>query len=131
VTFDALASGSSWRLQVKGKESLVPIRPRLTVSTAEAAVDAAVAGLGITCVLSYQVEAAIRGKNLALVLEAFEPAAIPVSLIYSSQGRLPLKLRALLDFAAPRLRVQLHKTAAALKGAQRQATASRKRSGGR
>jgi DNA-binding transcriptional LysR family regulator len=119
VTFDALAVGNSWRFQAKGKESLVPIRPRLTVSTAEAAVDAAIAGLGVTCVLSYQVEAAIRSKSLALVLEAFEAPPIPVNLVYSGQGRLPLKLRALLDFSAPRLRAQLRKTEASLKGARR------------
>jgi DNA-binding transcriptional LysR family regulator len=114
VSFDVLAAGSAWRFQVGGKESLIPIHPRLTVSTAEAAVDAAVAGLGVTCVLSYQVEAALRAGRLALVLEGFEPAAIPVSLVHSNQGRLPLKLRALLDFAAPRLRARLRGTELAL-----------------
>jgi DNA-binding transcriptional LysR family regulator len=88
------------------------------VSTAEAAVDAAVAGLGVTCVLSYQVEAALHAGQLVLVLEPFEPAPIPVSLVHSSQGRLPLKLRALLDFAAPRLRTRLQATEAALSAAQ-------------
>ena len=47
-------------------------------------------------------------------MESFEPTPIPVSFLYSSQGRLPLKLRALLDFAAPRLRARLEKTDAAL-----------------
>jgi DNA-binding transcriptional LysR family regulator len=107
VGFDALASDNSWRFKIKGTESLVPIQPRLIVSTAEAAVDAAVAGLGVTRVLSYQVQAALAAGKLALVLEEFEPAPLPVSLVYASQGRLPLKVRALLDFAAPRLRAQL------------------------
>lgn len=107
ISFDALAMGHEWRFQERGAEIRTAIKPRLTVSTAEAAVDAAVAGLGITSVLSYQVESALRTKRLMLVLEAFTPPAIPVSLVYAGQGLLPLKLRALLDFAAPRLRNRL------------------------
>jgi DNA-binding transcriptional LysR family regulator len=125
VSFDVLSAGNTWRFEDKGSESLVPINPRLTVSTAEAAIDAAVAGLGVTCVLSYQAEAALRTGKLALVLQSFEPAPIPVSLVQSSQGRLPLKLRALLDFAAPRLRTRLQETAAAFKAAHRPVVAAR------
>jgi DNA-binding transcriptional LysR family regulator len=114
VSFEPFASGDAWRFRVDRDEVLVPLRPRLSVSTAEAAIDAAVAGLGVTCVLSYQVESALRAGALKLILESFEPAPLPVNFLYASQGRLPLKLRALLDFAAPRLRVRLQKAAAAL-----------------
>ena len=41
------------------------------------------------------------------MLEAFEPAPWPVSLVYSGQRCLPQKLRAFLDFAAPRLKALL------------------------
>jgi DNA-binding transcriptional LysR family regulator len=115
VSFDLFAIGNTWRFHVEGAETLVPIHPRLTVSTAEAAIDAAVAGLGVTCVLSYQVESALRARDLVLILESFEPPALPVSFLYASQGRLPLKLRALLDFATPRLRARLQKAATALR----------------
>ncbi len=113
VSFELFAVGDTWRFQVDGAEAVVPIHPRLTVSTAEAAIDAAIAGLGVTCVLSYQVEAAVRAGDLELILESFEPAPLPASFLYSSQGRLPLKLRALLDFATPRLRARLHRAATA------------------
>ena len=114
VSFELFALGDTWRFQVDGAEAVVRIHPRLTVSTAEAAIDAAVAGLGVTCVLSYQVESALRAGHLKLILESFEPAPLPVSFLYASQGRLPLKLRALLDFSTPRLRARLQKAAAAL-----------------
>ncbi|MBV8913665.1 MAG: hypothetical protein JOZ05_11575 [Acetobacteraceae bacterium] len=42
---------------------------RLVVNTASAAIDAAIAGFGITRVLSYQVADAIRAGTLAVVLE--------------------------------------------------------------
>jgi len=114
VSFDLFAVGDTWRFQVEDADKVVPIHPRLTVSTAEAAIDAAIAGLGVTCVLSYQVESALRAGDLVLVLESFEPTPLPVSFVYASQGRLPLKLRALLDFAAPRLRSRLRKAESAL-----------------
>ncbi len=114
VSFALFATANSWRFNVDGADTGVPIHARLIVSTAEAAIDAAIAGLGITCVLSYQIESALRAGALRLVLQSFEPPPLPVSFLYSSQGRLPLKLRALLDFAAPRLRTRLRQAEAAL-----------------
>jgi DNA-binding transcriptional LysR family regulator len=107
ITFEGLASANAWSFR-KGKAALsVRIHSRLTVNTAEAAIDAALAGIGLARVLSYQVSDVVRTGRLALVLEAFEPAPWPVSLVHSGQRQLPLKLRAFLDFAAPRLRTAL------------------------
>ena len=61
--------------------------------------------------LSYQVAAAVKAGLLDIVLEEVEPAPSPVSLVYSGQRRLPLKLRAFLDFAAPQLKAGLLKAA--------------------
>jgi hypothetical protein len=49
-----------------------------------------------------------------VLLRRFEPEPIPVSFLYPGRGRVPLKLRALLDFAAPRLRDRLQQAEAAL-----------------
>jgi DNA-binding transcriptional LysR family regulator len=107
ITFDGLMSPDTWKFAV-GKSTLsVAIHSRLIVNTAEAAIDAAIAGVGITRVLSYQVASALRAGTLALALREFEPKPWPVSLVYSGQGLLPLKLRAFLDFAAPRLKARL------------------------
>ncbi len=105
VTSTAVRATDGWRFDAI-PESII-IRSRLTVSTAEAAMDAAVAGLGVTRVLSYQCADAVAAGKAAIVLRAFEPAPLPVSLLYQGGGPLPLKLRAFLDFAAPRLRVRL------------------------
>jgi DNA-binding transcriptional LysR family regulator len=85
----------------------LPVRSRLDVNTAEAAIDAAIAGIGLARVLYYQAVGAVRAGKLALVLEAFEPEPWPVSLVHAGQGLLPLKLRAFIDFAAPALRQRL------------------------
>ena len=84
------------------------------VAALHAAIDAAIAGTGVTCVLSYQVESAQRARQLELLLRDFEPPPIPVSFLYPGHSHLPLKLRALLDFAVPRLRERLLGADAAL-----------------
>jgi DNA-binding transcriptional LysR family regulator len=131
ISFEPFASANTWRFIVEGADSSVPVHPRLIVSTAEAAIDAAIAGVGITCVLSYQIEPALRAGTLRLLLESFEPPPLPVSFLYSSQGRLPLKLRAMLDFAAPRLRTRLRQAQAALESVRPvSGTKPRRRAGG-
>ena len=107
IAFETLGSADSWIFRANGSDLSVPIRPRLIVNTAEAAIDAALAGAGFTRVLSYQVEPALAAGTLVSALKRFEPPAVPVSLVYSNQRRLPLKVRAFLDFAAPRLRERL------------------------
>ncbi|SFP24448.1 DNA-binding transcriptional regulator, LysR family [Mesorhizobium sp. NFR06] len=107
ITFEGLASPTTWSFGTSKTEALVPVRSRLQVNTAEAAIDAAIAGLGLTKVLSYQADAAVRVGTLRLVLEPFEPPPWPVSLVHAGQARLPVKLRAFLDFAAPRLKERL------------------------
>lgn len=107
VSFEGLTASRSWTFAEDGRDFAVPVRSRLSVTTAEAAVDAAVAGLGITRVLSYQAAAARRAGLLQPILEAFELPPWPVNLVHTGQGRMALKLRAFLDFAGPRLRAVL------------------------
>ncbi|MDE2150021.1 MAG: LysR family transcriptional regulator [Gammaproteobacteria bacterium] len=107
IAFEAITVGNRWDFRRGKSDVAVAIRPRLRVNTAEAAVDAAVAGVGIARALSYQIESAVAAGALEIVLEDYAHEAIPVSLVYPRQGMLPLKLRAFLDFAAPRLRARL------------------------
>lgn len=109
VSFEALEPGLSWNFTFAGSRGprSVPIRSRLSVSTAEAAIDAAIAGAGVTRVLSYQAEQAIASGDLIVVLAEFEPEPIPVTLLHAGQEPLPRKLRAWLDFVAPHLTARL------------------------
>ncbi|BBK34442.1 LysR family transcriptional regulator [Allostella humosa] len=106
VAFSAAAVVDRWVFPGKDArhEMAVAIRTRLVVSTAEAAIDAAEAGLGIVRVLSYQAAAALAAGRLRRILAAFEPPPEPVSLAWPQGRLLPAKVRAFVDFAAPRLR---------------------------
>src|SRR3984957_20129798 len=93
VAFEGV-SGALWRFTQAKAEKSVAVRARLVVNTAEAAIDAAVAGLGVTRVLSYQAADALRDGRLALALPEFEPEPSPVHLVHTGGRMLPQKLRA-------------------------------------
>ncbi len=99
ITVDTPMPASDWQYP--------SVTSRLLVSTPEAAVHAAVLGVGITRLLHYQVTDAIALGELQIVLEAFEAAPSPIHLLHASRGLMPLKMRRFLDFAAPRLKKML------------------------
>lgn len=107
ISFEVLASRRAWVFEAGKGELTVPVHSRFAVNTAEAAIDAAVLGVGLIRVLSYQVETALREGALEVVLGGFEARPLPVSLVHKGQAPMPLKLRAFLDFVAPRLRERL------------------------
>jgi DNA-binding transcriptional LysR family regulator len=107
ITFEGQSNALSWSFGTAKAPIAVPVHSRFVATTAEASIDAAKLGAGVTRVLSYQIDDAVRKGELLVVLEEFEPPPIPVSLVYRGGGMIPLKLRAFLDFMAPRLRARL------------------------
>jgi DNA-binding transcriptional LysR family regulator len=107
VNFEGLAAGPVWTFAAaRGQkpDQPVSVHPRLSVTTAEAAIDAAIAGVGLTHVLSYQVAHAVEQGKLMLVLRDYEPEPIPVSVVRAGEKLQPLKTRTFIDFVVPRLR---------------------------
>jgi DNA-binding transcriptional LysR family regulator len=107
VTFTALEAPREWVFREGGQTTRVTVKSRLSVSSASAAVAAAVAGLGVSRLLCYQAAPALAEHTLRLVLRDFEPEPLPVSLVYPSGRLMPLKLRAFTDFVVPRLKQKL------------------------
>jgi DNA-binding transcriptional LysR family regulator len=108
ITFHGFASAPEWRYRGDGPAWSAEPRTRLAVNSTEAAVAAAIAGIGIVRLLSYQIADEIRSGALVAVLEDFAPEPMPVSLVYPEAGLLPHKVRAFLDWTGPRLRERLH-----------------------
>jgi DNA-binding transcriptional LysR family regulator len=82
----------------------VAVSPRLVVNITAAAVDAALEGLGFTCILSYQAEPHAAAGRLQTVLAEFEPPPAPIHIVRPEGRHLPGKLRLFLDHAADGLR---------------------------
>lgn len=94
-----LTPTSGWQLG----EHLVRLQPRLTTNTVAGAVAAVVAGLGVTRALSYQVGDALERGALVLLLEDFEPAPLPVHLVYPGGRSASARARLLVEFLSTRL----------------------------
>ncbi len=109
VGVDYMRLAERWRF--RGDDGKVDrtqaVRPRLSVTTAHGAVDAAAAGVGLTQTVLYEAAPKIAAGHLRIVLGEFEARPLPLSIVYSERGRLPLKTRSFLDFAAPRLAADL------------------------
>lgn len=100
---------SSWRFRdpVSGAHFDTRIVPRLQVSTALSALDAAVLGVGLVRLLHYQAVEALETGALQVVLGDYEPQPEPIQIVHIPRGQMPLKLRKFIDFATPRLRASL------------------------
>jgi DNA-binding transcriptional LysR family regulator len=96
IAFDQGAGRFEWTF---GDGSHVRFKPRLAVNTAEAAIDAASAGLGITRVLSYQVADAVRDGRLIEILPFFAPAPLPIHALFQANRQGTPNVRAFIDAA--------------------------------
>jgi DNA-binding transcriptional LysR family regulator len=108
VTFTGLVTGVTWAFNPR-EGATKGVRPlcRLRVNTAESAIDAAVAGVGVTNLLSYQITRQVAEGKLRIILQDYEPEPSPVHFVYAGQGLVPLKTRRFIEFAFPRLRRSL------------------------
>ena len=101
IAFTELDRAQEWRFGPAGKPA-IRIEPRLTVNTADAAIAAAVDGVGIARVLSYQAMDAIASGRLVTLLDDFAPPPVPVHLVYQASRRTSVNIRAFIDAARAR-----------------------------
>jgi DNA-binding transcriptional LysR family regulator len=92
-----------WRFDTRGRTTVVRLSPRLLVNEIEAQLIAARAGRGIARVLSYQVADDLAKGTLVRLMSECEPAPLPVQLVTLGRIGMPPKVRAFLDYVAPRL----------------------------
>jgi DNA-binding transcriptional LysR family regulator len=107
ISFAGLMDPEAWAFPIGGTVARVAVRSRLVVDAGEAVLDAGIAGAGIIRLYSYHVADAVRDGKLTLLLDGFEPAPLPVSIVYLGGALQPLKVRAFVDFATPHLRARL------------------------
>ncbi|RDK11467.1 LysR family transcriptional regulator [Cupriavidus lacunae] len=112
VAYEGYAVGGNWEFLSRGRTCKVEVPSRLVVDSVEAAVVAATEAAGVARVTSYQIEGHVKSGSLVKLLEDYEPKPAPINLLYLGQGRIPLKLRAFLDYSVPRLRQRLGYTGA-------------------
>lgn len=107
IAFEGLEPDREWPFSGPKGTQRYMVHPRYSVNTADAVIAAAIAGLGIMCLKSYQVAASVRDGALLPILTEWAPPPIPVQIAYACRQQKPLKLQVFLDFVAPRLQDRL------------------------
>ena len=85
----------------------VRVKPRLLVSDNASAIEAALSGLGIVRLLSYQIAPQLAAGSLSIILSEYELPAMPVHIVHSEGRYASAKVRVFIDLMAERLRENL------------------------
>jgi DNA-binding transcriptional LysR family regulator len=97
IQFGAATAAPEWRFVEDGRDVRVVCTPRFTTNSADAAIQYAAQDGGLTRVLAYQAAEAIKAGRLRIVLEKFEPPALPIHAVYPTSRLLSAKVRAFID----------------------------------
>jgi DNA-binding transcriptional LysR family regulator len=95
---------SEWRFRKGARAIPVRLRPRLATTTNDSALAAALAGFGVTRLLSYQVARHVREGKLKIVLAEFEPPPMPIHVVHREGRNATQRVRLFLDAAIAALR---------------------------
>jgi LysR family transcriptional regulator, regulator for bpeEF and oprC len=100
VTFLTLSGArpADWCFELEGQSSSLRPTGNLGFNSMEACVEAAIAGLGITQVLSSLGEAAVRARKLRPVLAKYAARGPSIYVVYPPHRQLSARLRVLITF---------------------------------
>jgi DNA-binding transcriptional LysR family regulator len=104
ISFSGLVAGNAWSLAGGDGVTPIDVTPALATNQVDAALDACLRGLGPGQFLCYQVQALLDAGKLRRVLQNFEPAPVPIQLVYPHARLLSSNVRAFVDWAVPMLR---------------------------
>ncbi len=107
IAHNTLMPNREWRYVRAGKPARLALPARLEMNDAHACIEAAERGKGITIALSYMARDALAAGRLVVVLDQHTPPPLPVQLVHAQRRSVAPKLRAFIDFAAPRVQALL------------------------
>jgi DNA-binding transcriptional LysR family regulator len=97
IQFGAMSAAPDWRFIEDGREIRISSTPRFASNSADAAIQYAEAGGGLTRVLAYQAAASLRDGRLKIVLAEFEQPPLPIHIVYPTSRLLSAKVRTFID----------------------------------
>lgn len=108
IAAGTLSPRTDWRFGAIDDPTLIRMKPRLTVTSNDAAIAAASAGLGIARLLSYQVADEVAAGRLQVILAEYEEAPWPIHILHRESKYGSTKVRTFIDMLAEHLRSQSH-----------------------
>lgn len=104
IVAGAVSSTVDWRFENKGSPVTIRVKPRLRVTSNDSAIEAAVLGLGITRLLSYQITTQLASGDLKIIMSEFEPKPMPIHIIHREGKYTTAKIRSFVDLISMKLR---------------------------
>jgi DNA-binding transcriptional LysR family regulator len=104
IVASSLSPNVEWRFLENKQAKIVRVKPRLTVTSNDAAIEAAVEGLGITRLISYQIAPELQNGQLKIILSEYEYPALPINILHREGRNSSAKVRAFIDLVAEKLK---------------------------
>ena len=104
IVASSLSPNVEWRFLENKQSKIVRVKPRLTVTSNDAAIEAAVEGLGITRLISYQIAPELQNGQLKIILSEYEYPALPINILHREGRNSSAKVRAFIDLVAEKLK---------------------------
>ncbi|MDD5273300.1 MAG: LysR family transcriptional regulator [Methylovulum sp.] len=100
IAANTVASAVEWRFD----QQTIKIKPRLSVTSNDAAIAAVLADMGVTRLLSYQIAPYLATGQLQTMLETFESERLPIHVLHREGRYASAKVRAFVDLIVDKLR---------------------------
>jgi DNA-binding transcriptional LysR family regulator len=104
ILSSAVTPAVEWKFAHDRKPVTIRVKPRLTVTSNEAAIEAACRGFGITRLLSYQIAPYVTSGQVKVVLGKYEPQRLPIHVLHREGRYASAKVRTFVDLMVARLR---------------------------
>lgn len=105
IVASSLSPRADWRFVEQGVPTMLQVCPRLSFTSVDGAIEAAVQNIGLTRVMSYQIAPQLAAGTLKIVLSEYETAPVPINILHREGRNASAKVRAFVDLLAEQLRV--------------------------
>lgn len=104
ISASPVSPATEWHFSAGKKRLSAKVQPRLTVTSNDAAIQAALQGFGITRLMSYQIAAHLAAGRLQRLLADYEPPPLPIHVLHREGRQASAKVRTFVDLLVQRLR---------------------------
>jgi len=107
VSATAVTPTAEWKFSQGPKTIGFRVKPRLSLSSIDAALEAVTRGFGITRVMSYQAAPYLAKGQLKTILTSYEPPPLPIHVLHPEGRYTSAKIRSFVDFVVAHLKANL------------------------
>jgi DNA-binding transcriptional LysR family regulator len=100
VVYTRLATMNRWHFDGSDGPVSVEVRGRFRADNSEAVREAVINGAGIAVIPVWMFTDEISSGRVRIILDAFEPNALPIHAVYPSRRQVSAKVRVMIDFLA-------------------------------